>query len=153
MKSMQSKQNILSTESTIITIPKTVTFYCFLRKIRISAFKQSIDIIIVQIINWTFSYLELVRQKAVNFDLLRENANLKSQLESLQNTVSGLKLNTRNDKTEEKTLEKANDELYAIEQKAQEDNQIDMKLEQTNQELMKAKDENFHLKAEVTKCR
>ena len=103
--------------------------------------------------NWTISYLELVRQKAVNFDLLRENANLKSQLESLQNTVNGLKLNTRNDKTEEKTLEKSNDKLYAREQKAQEDNQIDMKLEQTNQELMMTKDENFHLKAKVTKCR
>ena len=103
--------------------------------------------------NWTISYLELVRQKAVNFDLLRENANLKSQLESLQNTVNGLKLNTRNDKTEEKTLDKANDKLYAREQKAQEDNQIDMKLEQSNQELMMTKDENFHLKAEVTKCR
>ena len=95
----------------------------------------------------------MVRQKAVNFDLLRENANLKSQLESLQNTVNGLKLNTRNDKTEEKTLEKSNDKLYAREQKAQEDNQIDMKLEQTNQELMMTKDENFHLKAKVTKCR
>ena len=104
-------------------------------------------------INSIISYLELVRQKAVNFDLLRENANLKSQLESLQNTVKGLKLDARIDKTEEKTLEKAKDEVYAIEQKAQEDNQIDMKLEQTNQELMMTKDENFHLKAKVTKCR
>ena len=104
-------------------------------------------------INSIISYLELVRQKAVNFDLLRENANLKSQLESLQNTVNGLKLDARIDKTEEKTLEKAKDEVYAIEQKAQEDNQIDMKLEQTNQELMMTKHENFHLKAEVTKCR
>ena len=104
--------------------------------------------------NWTISYLELVRQKAVNFDLLRENANLKSQLESLQNTVKGLRLSARSDKTEEKTLEKTKkDEVYAIEQKAQEVNHIDMKLEETNQELMKSKDENFHLKAEVTKCR
>ena len=104
-------------------------------------------------INRIISYLELVRQKAVNFDLLRENANLKSQLESLQNTVNGLKLDARNDKTDEKNFEKAKDEVYAIEQKAQEDKQIDMKLEKTNQELMKTKDEKLHLKAEVTKCR
>ena len=104
-------------------------------------------------INRIISYLELVRQKAVNFDLLRENANLKSQLESLQNTVNGLKLDARNDKTDEKNFEKAKDEVYAIEQKAQEDKQMDMKLEQTNQELMKTKNENLHLKAEVTKCR
>ena len=57
----------------------------------------------------------MVRQKAVNFDLLRENANLKSQLESLQNTVNGLKLDARNDKTEEKNFEKAKDEASSAE--------------------------------------
>ena len=81
--------------------------------------------------------------------MVRENANLKSRLESLENTIRGLKLNARTEKTETQTLE--NHGIDAKEQKAQDSDHIELKFKQYNQDLIKIKDENIHFKTELIK--
>ena len=83
--------------------------------------------------------------------MIRENANLKSQLESLENTIRGLKLNVRTEKTETQTLEKQG--IDAKEHKAQDRDHIELKLKQYNQDLIKVKDDNIHLQTELMKYR
>ena len=90
----------------------------------------------------------MARQKNVNFELIRENANLKSQLEALHNRIGGTNIGT------EFTPKQPLQTLQIIENKDTErKTECDNSKSFSLKEMRDIKDENFRLKADSTKNR
>ena len=93
----------------------------------------------------------MLKQKAVNFDLTRENTNLKSQLESLRNQIKCAQLDIKNEDSSKQTETlyqdydqgriKRNDEIA--------EKHLDFNSSLSIQEIRDTKDDNYRLKAEV----
>ena len=100
-------------------------------------------------------FLEMLRQKNINFEVMRENANLKSQLESLQNCIQSLQLGMLNQTSLTQSV--GIESKSTIEEPPRGNNDGNMNLDDSRalelQTWRETKDENFLLKAELTKCR
>lgn len=96
----------------------------------------------------------MLRQKNINFEVIRENANLKSQLESLQSGIEGLKLGTINEIPPKASIDIAS---KSINEETRGNNEAAITSDDNRtlelQALRETKDENSQLKAELTKCR
>ena len=96
--------------------------------------------------------LEIQKQKTANFDLTRENANLKSQLESLQNRIKYFKLDNNSEEPSKQTLDASI--KHNVENKDEDTKkQLEYNAALHMQEWTDTKDENFRLKAELMKYR
>ena len=99
-------------------------------------------------------FLEMLRQKNINFEVMRENANLKSQLESLQNCIQSLQLGMLNQTSLAKSV---GIESTSTIEEPRGNNNGNMKLDDSRalelQTWRETKDENFLLQAKLTKCR
>ena len=96
----------------------------------------------------------MLKQKTANFDLIRENTNLKSQLESLQIRIECFKLGNKNEESSKLTLDtsiKENVEGMIKNKDEDTKKQLDYNASLHMQEWTDTKDENFRLKAELMK--
>ena len=99
-------------------------------------------------------FLEMLKQKTANFGLTRENANLKSQLESLQNRIECFKLGKNNEEYSKQILGPSiKDNIEGMIENKDEDTkkQLDYNASLHMQEWTDITDENFRLKAELMK--
>ena len=96
----------------------------------------------------------MLTQKTANFELIRENTNLKSQLESLHTRLECFNLRNKIEEPSQITLDtsiKDNVEEIIGNQDVDTKKQLDYNASLHMQEWTDTKDENFRLKAESIK--
>ena len=158
MKNMLSKQNILQKIFTMKIIPKKVRPFLNRERLRQRGYNiydnnvrySSLCLFTPDPGQILMQFLEMLKQAREDFGIIRENANLKSQLESLQTRIECFK-----QLTNLQTLQTVNTSIKDNVEEMIENEDSKKRLEDNAslhmQEWTDTKDENVRLKTELMK--